>query len=97
MQGHCEQQRHKINYLNKRLRLAKKERDHLKEALKKASERFNLAENVQTKLQKLMTKDLWGELCELKLKKRKKFSDVIRRFALTLHFYSPKGKLNKSS
>ena len=77
-------------YLAKRIKLAKVENAFLKEKLAEACDKFKIDEDTKRKLNALLSDDVLGILNKRQLEKTKSYDPELRKFALTLHFYSPK-------
>ena len=76
--------------LRRKLKRIEGENKSLKQKTEDAYKKFLLQEDAQTKLNFLLKDDILGHLNQTSLKKDKKYRSDLRKFALTLHFYSPK-------
>ena len=82
--------KNKLYNTRKKLKVKKIKIMNLKEELNKIYKEVNLGEEKEAILENLLDDSLIGELNKCLVKKPKQYSDVLKKFTQTLHFYSPK-------
>ena len=76
---------------NKKIKTLKSQKEDLKKKLQEVLKKVEMDEETRDKLDKLTEgEELIGQLNNLRLEKGKKYPSHIRKFCLSLHFYSPK-------
>ena len=75
--------------MSKKLKRATTKKSELQESLNEAYEQFKFDHEARQKLDSL-SKDLLGKIFDTKMNRSKEYEAELRKFSMTLHFYSPK-------